>query len=117
MRKKVVASALLVASAISAPLIYWFHIRVLFYILAAYHLVDVPPSWLGWFTSFSWAVRSIPFVWLACFILTVIEFTRRKRTLLLATYVAAPFAPAAICWVAWQIFVQILVRRQMHSDF
>jgi len=44
MRKKVVASALLVASAISAPLIYWFHIRVLFYILAAYHLVDVPPS-------------------------------------------------------------------------
>ncbi len=41
-RRALVATAVVIASAISAPLIYWFHIRFLFFSLAAYHVLDVP---------------------------------------------------------------------------
>ncbi len=116
-KKTLVASAFIVASVISAPLLYWFRIRELFFILAAYHVLDVPLNWLGWLRLFSWAAHSIPFVWLACFTLSIFEFFGGKRALLLATYVSAPFVVTGIYWVAWQVFIEILVRRQMHSGF
>lgn len=113
-RKALVATAVVIASAISAPLIYWFHIRFLFFSLAAYHVLDVPrtPSWLHWFAFFEWAARSILFVWLACFILAIVELIRRKRFTLLAALLGAPLAAAAIYFVAWQVFIEILVRNQ-----
>jgi hypothetical protein len=63
-RKTLVAVALVIASAISAPLIYWFYMRFLFFLLAASHVIDVPPSFLRWFPFFESAARSIIFVWL-----------------------------------------------------
>ena len=111
-RKTLVAVALVVACGISAPLIYWFYIRFSFFLLAASHVMDVPPSWLRWFSFFESAARSIIFVWLACFILAIVELIRHRRITLLAGLLGAPFAAAAIYFIAWQVFIQVLVRIQ-----
>jgi hypothetical protein len=107
-RKTLVAAVLVIASAISAPLIYWFYIRFSFFSLAASHVLDVPAKWLPWFTFFEWAARSIIFVWFACFILAIVELIRHKRITLLAGFLGAPLAAAAIYFIAWQVFIQLL---------
>jgi hypothetical protein len=107
-RKTLIAVALVVACGISAPLIYWFYIRFSFFLLAASHVFDVPPNWLRWFTFFEWAARSIIFVWFTCFILAIVELIRNKRITLLAGFLGAPFAAAAIYFGAWQVFIQLL---------
>ena len=112
-RKTLVAVALVIASAISAPLIYWFYMRFLFFLLAASHVIDVPPSFLRWFPFFESAARSIIFVWLACFILAIVELIRHRRITLLAGFLGAPLAAAAIYFIAWQVFIQLLVRNQL----
>jgi hypothetical protein len=112
-RKTLVAVALVITSAISAPLIYWFYIRFLFFLLAASHVLDVSPNWLRWFPFFESAARSIIFVWLACFILAIVELIRHRRITLLAGFLGAPLAAAAIYFIAWQVFIQLLVRNQL----
>ena len=109
-RKALVAVVLVIASAVSAPLIYWFYIRFSFFSLAASHVYDLPSNWLPWFPLLDSVAHSIMFVWLACFILAIIELIRKRRITFLAAFLGAPFAAVAIYFVAWQVFMGLLVR-------
>jgi hypothetical protein len=80
-------------------------LRDMQHVVAAYHVMDVPPSKVAWFTFFFWAILSIPACWVAGFALALIEFRRKRRNAVLAMYIGLPFAAALAYWLAWEIFV------------
>ena len=107
----VIAAATVGAFVIDAPLLYHIWMREWLYVVAAFHLFDPPPSTERWFTFFFWAAFSIPVTWLIAFVLAAIELTRKKRGIILATWIGAPFAFAATYFIAWETFVMLLARK------
>ena len=98
------------AFVFASPFLYWLWGRELLHIVAAYHVIDVAPSQKWWFAFFSWAVWCIPVAWLAFLILLFAEVVRKRRRIWLALYTGAPFAIAAVYWLAWEVFIGFIVR-------
>ena len=105
---KSIATGGIVVFLLGAPLVHWIWLRELLYVVAAYHLISVPPSQEYWFSFFFWAAWCIPAIWVACLVLALVETIRRKRLFLLATYLAAPYGVALTHRVVWGVFVSFL---------
>ena len=73
--------------------------------VVAYHVIDVPLGKAAGFTFFYWTSWGVPALWITSLTLLVIESATKKRWSLFTIYAAAPFAGAAVYWVAWQGFL------------
>lgn len=107
----VIAATTIGMFAIEAPLVYHIWMREWLYVAAAFHLFDPPPSIERWFTFFFWAACSIPAAWLVSLLLAGIELARRRRRLVLATWIGAPFAVAALWFLAWETLFMMVARK------